>query len=465
MFCEKCGKQLREGTKFCESCGARVEENEILVQQPTTAPNNTSSVGTDINSMNPVNPAATGGNKKLSKGFLAVIGAAVVVIILILIVVLTGKTRVNLNKYVTISCYGYDTVGQASFEFDYDSFIQDYQGKIKYKNGGKAEGFDLSSLNSFVSPAEILLESCVDGELDVITGLSNGDTIIFTWECDDELAKEMFGCKLKYSDIEYTVNELEKVDTFDPFEDIELVYTGVAPQGRVQVENNSSDSIVRDLYFSVTPYENLSNGDTITVNINDYYNADYFAETYGRVPSATEKEFVVDGLGTYVTSLSELSEEALGQFESQSDDIIRAEAARNWDEHVRIDAMACLGSYLLTAKSQDVYGANNEIYMVYKIRAAEDYPEQGIYQGMTYYYYISFNNLIVFPDNTCSVDLNNYSTCGKSFEHRTEYGDGWFDYINVRYKGYENLDTLFNDCVISRIDSYTYEDNVADVEL
>lgn len=481
MFCEKCGAQLRDDARFCEKCGARIETGDPqppqgFVQQPQQEfwqnqqaaqfqqPQQTGAFSGSTGNAGPAMGSPAGSGKKLPKGFPAVIGVAAAAVILVLVLIFTGKTRVNLNKYVTISCSGYDTVGRASFEFDYDSFIRDYQGKIKYKNRNSLEDFDLSSQDAFVSPAEVLIETCVEGELDETAGLSNGDTVIFTWECKDELAEEMFGCRLKYKDIEYTVEDLEEVETFNPFENIKLVYSGVAPMGSVRVENQSDDEMIRNLDLSVTPCENLSNGDTITISI-DADNTDYLAETYGRVPSVTEQEYVVDGLGSYVTSLAELPAETLDQMKSQSEDVIRAEAARSWDEHVSIDDMAYLGSYLLTAKSQEVSGAHNKIYMVYKIRAAEDYPEQEIYQGMRYYYYVSFHELVLFPDNTCSVDLGNYDTCGKSFDHRTEYGDGWFDYINVRYRGYENLDTLFNDCVTSEIDSYTYEDSVADIEM
>ena len=29
MFCEKCGKELLDGSKFCDGCGAEIENNKV----------------------------------------------------------------------------------------------------------------------------------------------------------------------------------------------------------------------------------------------------------------------------------------------------------------------------------------------------------------------------------------------------------------------------------------------------
>jgi hypothetical protein len=42
-----------------------------------------------------------------------------------------------------------------------------------------------------ISPAELLLDSCVEYELDKSKALSNGDTVTLKWDCEDDLAKKI----------------------------------------------------------------------------------------------------------------------------------------------------------------------------------------------------------------------------------------------------------------------------------
>ncbi|MDE6128158.1 MAG: hypothetical protein K2G16_03075, partial [Lachnospiraceae bacterium] len=67
-----------------------------------------------------------------------------------------GKTTVNLNKYITIECAGYDSLGTASFSFDYEAFEKDYSGKIKLSSKDSNE-MKLLGLLSGGSSAELLL--------------------------------------------------------------------------------------------------------------------------------------------------------------------------------------------------------------------------------------------------------------------------------------------------------------------
>ena len=132
-----------------------------------------------------------------------------ITVIMMFVLAGCGKKTVNLNKYVTITTEGYDSVGRAKCEFDFDSFKKDYSGKIKpVKNNSELSAWIFSG----ETYDELLLEFCTEGELDKYTGLSNGDVVTFHWDCKDSLAEEYFNVKLKYSDIKYKVKGLKKAD-------------------------------------------------------------------------------------------------------------------------------------------------------------------------------------------------------------------------------------------------------------
>ena len=119
-----------------------------------------------------------------------------------------GAKKISLNDYVTIEVNGYDSMGEATYSFDYESFYNDFSDKIKVAPKYKS---DLENMGYYPEEAatDAFLSLCIDQELDDSSDLSNGDTVTLTWLCNDEMAEEYFNCKLEYSDISYTVEGLK----------------------------------------------------------------------------------------------------------------------------------------------------------------------------------------------------------------------------------------------------------------
>lgn len=102
-----------------------------------------------------------------------------------------GRTKVDLNDYLTLECEGYDTVGKADFTFDYEKLIDD-----------NPKAFGLSKDYSDEDYLGVLLsiDSYIDGDLDKTDSLSNGDTVTFKWDVDEENLNELFPISAVYSD-------------------------------------------------------------------------------------------------------------------------------------------------------------------------------------------------------------------------------------------------------------------------
>ena len=134
---------------------------------------------------------------------------------------LLRKSTINLNKYVTVSAEGYDTVGRACFSFDTDKFEEDYGSKLEkaaakrmqsssMQQGDEAYLEYVFELMDDSTASERFSYYVISGEFDHSDGLSNGDVITYKWDCDEEYAWNAFGVKLKYADIEYTVEGLSR---------------------------------------------------------------------------------------------------------------------------------------------------------------------------------------------------------------------------------------------------------------
>ena len=110
---------------------------------------------------------------------------------------------------------------------------------------------------------EELLGNCVSVSLEKEDGLSNGDRVKYVWNIDENQLKKYVDCKIKYSDETVDVSGLEKIKTFDPFENLTLTYSGISPNGTVAI-SYTGDVLDEDEFYCDTD-SGLSNGDVITV--------------------------------------------------------------------------------------------------------------------------------------------------------------------------------------------------------
>ena len=274
--------------------------------------------------------------------------------------------------------------------------------------------------------------------------------IKITWNCDDKNTKAYFNCKLKYSDIEQKVEGLEEVGTFNPFEHVEVKFEGIAPNGIATVKPNYDKKEMQYINFSIDKSHDLSNGDVVVVTAEV---DDEFMQKFNAIPKPTSKEFIVEGINSYVISASEIDESALNEMKKQAEDVYMAHVAREWGESDELESLTYAGYYFLSAKTKPKYReSNNYMYMVYKVDAIcrdEHYP---------HYTYIKFNDITIDETGKCKVDLSK----GELTSHKWDAdGDGsvWWGFY---FLGYSTLDELYNDCVLKQIDKYTYEKNITE---
>jgi hypothetical protein len=398
--------------------------------------------------------------KAPSKNVLIAVAAVVVVAIIAIVAIKSIKPKIKLSDYVTVEFDGYDTRGTAELTFDEEAFTVAYAKKVKYK--GVLSDSDRYIIQDGGTYCDLLLDYCIDYKLDNYNKLSNGDKVTLEWDCDDETALNLYGVKLSYEDIEFEVSGLKSVKEVDPFEDISIEYTGIAPNGYVyNITNNSSNEYLKDAYYYCDAGNSLSNGDEVTVGVILSHTEDYYLENDGVVFTSMEKTFTVEGLGSYISSLDELSDDILSSMKKQAQDALNAYVANNWGEYESFEGMEYLGEYLLTPKSSDYYsGDNNQVILVFKVSGSNNFSDYNYSSPFTYYYTTTFSNIVALPDGTISVDLSSYSTSRDTFTRRVQYGDRSWDYKTFYYYGYETFETMFNKTVTSKIDKYSYESNV-----
>lgn len=475
MFCSKCGTEITEGM-FCPKCGTKIAEEAKVEKQPDSQM--TESAQQAIPAANQVQSAE---NKKspMNAKVIGGIIAAVVVFLAVVIVICTHKPTINLNKYVTVNYQGYDTLGRATVTVDWNTIEEDYGKKIKVnksalkKDMKKELGGDYSNtifgdiIDDYLDESTVdLLSACVSGSLDRSNGLSNGDEVIYSWECSDEEVEKYLGCKLKYSDITFTVSDLEQVGTFNPFDGVTLSYSGVAPNGKASISYEYENDYNYYLNYQLDKKDGLSNGDTVTLTVSISGSEESFVEYYGELPSPMEQTYTVEGLMAYIDSAENIPDDLMISMQNQAEDIIKAQVANNWKENVSLKSLVYMGNYFLTSKGNQ--WNQNRCALVYKLTAEEtmDTEDEGtVIEDKDIYYYVQFSDLMTEEDGTGAVDITNYSVTNNSFTVETEHikSSGWWsEYYKFYYHGFEDLATLYNEVVTKNLEGYAHEDNVTE---
>lgn len=487
MICVHCGRDIPNGTKFCPFCGQPVAADQPAgqpafniqpgasvqpPQQPPVMGAQQPMGGQPAAATATVTPKAPIDPKKLA---VPVAVAAVVVVGGVLIA--THKPTVNLNKYITLSAEGYNSIGTLDVEFDTDKLEKDYGKKIA-KNFQKAmknheeDTYGLSNLAGSLyegGETSLFVTYCADGSADKTRNLSNGDVVTYTWDGVNEQTKkeaeELFGVKIKCSDVTYKVSGLTAVNTFDAFDGVEVEFDGISPDGSATVNTLPTAEAAEGLYYTLDEQYNLANGDTVTVTVHS--NRDDFSdciEKYGAIPAATEKTYTVEGLNEYVTDSDGLTDSVLVSLQNQAEDVLNAYIAKSWDsECVTLKGMSYLGYYILTPKNKDNYGVSQDViilpYQVTSHNHFEDDKGQVYDADVSYYWYIAFRNVSKDADGNIAGGLDDYYTANASFDVKTGLDDGWWEKY-WSYDGYQTLDELYSNAVTRNVEDYNHQDNV-----
>ena len=209
-----------------------------------------------------------------------------------------GEGAINLNDYVRIKYGWVNTAGRVSISFDREQFLLDNMKKIEYNYENYRAYQEYYGVYNYRSAATSFLRF-ISVALSPHEGhLSNGDQVNTIWTVDEKSINNYFVLDYKYSSQTYTVSNLPEPEAVDPFEGL-----------RLEIWGSSSHPATAYLYhgsapfsgYEITPYENLKNGDTITIKIN-YDSKQSMIEQYGKYPSRDVMEYTISGIGEDFTN-------------------------------------------------------------------------------------------------------------------------------------------------------------------
>ena len=379
--------------------------------------------------------------KQLWALLIAVI-AVVVVAIVALVVVKNQKKKVNINDYISVEYNGYETAGTAYVDFDETGFSEAVikaQGK-KLKNVKSLDDLDWSDLTDLMGSSNWDLIDSITFDVKPDSDLSNGDVVTVTASWNEDYEKKA-GVKILSKEQEFTVEGLEEVKEVDPFEDIEVTFSGTPPYVYPDWTNNSEDDYLRYLWLNFEDYDSLDVGDTVTLTVDE---SEENALANGYKFTQTSKEYIVSGVDSYVTSAADISADNLDSMKNEATDVLDAYFANN-NSYIGNSGFSYEGSYYLVAKNSDSWGDTNVLYLVFSTTVTS---AENAFEPTVVYFPVKYTNIMALSDGSQSFntygDIEGYTDL--------EYDDGWY---NV--DGYTDGAQMFNDLVVTQKVDYTYE--------
>ena len=442
MFCGNCGCKNDDGAGFCKECGSKLNGNNNINdfnfdQQPFTTPN----ITVASNNSNG-NLGSNNNRQSVPIKLIAGICAIVMAMIAAVIIFMNMQPTIDMDKYVEVTFYGYNGYGSATAEINWDKILEDYSSKIKYTSEGRKIEDELG-----IDPV-YYMQSTISLYLDNYEHLSNGDEVQYVWNVDKEALSKALKCNVKYTDKTVQVSNLEEIGKFDPFEGVTVNFSGIEPDGEAWMDY-SGELLSREDFELDVPDGGLKNGDTVTVILRNS-DIDSYARSLGKIPSSTQKEYTVKGLGKYISKLSDVNESLLNDAKNNAEEIIRNEIS-GWSRDVKLDSIDYLGYYV---QSMDDFDDKNMLGVVYKLHSTISSDEEDA--GVNQYYDVRFRNVVINGSGDYEIDWDNYYTPSDSFEIMVDYSYGKYSFT---YTGYSTLDGLKNE---RNNQDYDVEMNVED---
>lgn len=415
QFCVKCAVKMPKGSRFCPECDAR---QPIYVRKKL---NERIREYFGIDREN--------GQAKRNKKILKCYGLAMLVFLLIPALCFIIPSFINLNNYAKVKFDGYDTVGRARVAFD--------ESKIRYKLETSMYPYDVDGL----------LRECVDYDLSPTRKLSNGDVVSLKWDCDDGSAGREHHVILMHTDKDKKASGYMQAGEFDPFANVKIVYDGMSPNGYVIEIEPQKDGAAQDLYYELDRYNELKNGDhlTMTVKAPSYDDMDldeYCAYNWGVLPTRTSVDITVNDLEEYAKTAADIGDPCLSQMKNKAEDVFKQELMNYGGSADSLKGMEYLGNYFLKAKSDSSWPANR-IYLVYKVKVFDSFysADKEYEKTDEFYWCISFFDLTKKPSGENIVNLDDYSVPYNTVHF--DSGDGWAG-GNWNYPGYATVIELYN---------------------
>ena len=365
------------------------------------------------------------------------------------------------QDYVTLSDVGYDGSGTVEAVYKEDAIRRDLAPilqKKAQKNGFITESGTISYRDMMwqenANNAEEELAVCVsylEKQIQVrIEGnqnLKNGDVMAVSYVCDNDRLKK-YGLKASAKKESHTVQSLMNKFQVDPFMDLAVTFHGTSPlAGADPIPDRKEKGAT--IHYSVEPADGLKKGQSVTVR------AEIISDTPDISLVKTEKEYKVEGVEAYTSSIQGIDKNALTKMQQTATSVFELNHVKNWPKDAELEGLHYCGMYFLRARDAGRVDVQNVAYLVYQVSV--NWKKDGGNEKSSYYFYTSFTDLVNPTEDTCRVDVTKYKY--PSLTASDTEDACYFETRGAKLAGYENLNEMYAACVTAKADKYLCDSN------
>ena len=427
-FCRHCGAELPEGTAFCPKCGTKVDG-----AAPAAAQTNTSGA---------ISSAA---KKEKKGGFGKVLGIAVIAVAAVGAFlyfkggsgVSIGGTTVDVEAYTSYIVDGFDGAGKIAVDVDHGAI------KDVISNGSK----DISDNDLYT------LVDSIKVTPEVSEGLTEGQEINVKVTYNSTIAEEN-KVKFKNTEWKYKISGLEQTTEINPFDYVEVAFSGVTPSGTVKYDASTVNSQLGKLNYEFDRFERLSNGETVTLKC--VTDEDRLL-SMGYKLTETSRTYNVDTLDEFISDPGNLDATVLGRMKKDAEGDINANLSELRARNVSFTDIKYEGAFAVTQDNFKDWGVDNFVVLVYSttVSCTLDANEYGYFEATDGYIPVVFEDVKKFHDGTTDY-AKHYLSNGDStiYAPRTMF----------KFKGYTDGTRMYTD-LARGLQGYSsvYEDALANI--
>ena len=256
---------------------------------------------------------------------------------------------------------------------------------------------------------------------------------------------------------------------YDPFENLEVSFEGVDPEGRIRLEKRSTAGVDREYAFRAENNSGLKNGDKVKVTVDfgdsmESFNQNLAAQ-YKTVISEWAKEYTVKDLPFSLSAYSQIDDLTLNVIKEKAVETIIKQAEQK-EGLVTADKVTLLGHCFLSRRVPTTIldSTRNYLFLIYSVKCTVDLTQDGHDYKNTVNYVTSvrFSDLMGMPDGKTALSLENPVMPSSRITLNTGRPTLLvFLPRTFQFAGCEDTDTLFYNEVASLTDKFNCESNIA----
>ena len=351
-------------------------------------------------------------NMKRNCIVLACIGALFLIGITALAAYNNRPVKIPLDNFYQVEFTGEDGLGEGKLIFQKEDFEKNYLGKIKRKGRHRKRNRGILGMvtNLFLKEAEkeIILSEVEYAvmqlpELSEESQLENGDHVSLSCKEDLSWIEKSYNVKLLWEDKDLVVKGLYERTDVNPFDFLDVQFTGNSPQMRVELALKNAPSWMELGDVNVSKREGLASGDKIQVTF--YQELTRKAEKEHIYFLETEKEYEVPKANAYWTSEKDIPGDTLRLLQEAFMDSLHREMTGGTEgEYVDLSGISVqyLGNYFLSRKEDAPVLGHNRLFLLFEVHVPLKLKD-GSVQNIQYCNGIEYQDLLMDQDGKAMV--------------------------------------------------------------